>query len=76
MPPWPKLAKARTLREHFEMYSDCHIHCSPDANGADVLKAMDAREMDRALLIAPHMADSNEDAMRSIDIIAESGSRG
>jgi len=52
------------------MYSDCHIHCSPDANGPDVLRAMDAREMDRALLIAPHMTDSNKEARRSIDIIA------
>ncbi len=53
------------------MYNDCHIHCRPDAQGADVLEAMDAQGIGRALLIAPHMAESNEQAMRSIDIIAE-----
>ncbi|MCK4282776.1 MAG: amidohydrolase family protein [Candidatus Brocadiae bacterium] len=52
------------------MYSDCHIHCRPDADGDEVLKAMDAREMGKAVLIAPQMTGSNEEAMESIDIIA------
>ena len=34
------------------MFSDCHIHCGPDAKGSSVLKAMDAQEMEKALLIA------------------------
>jgi predicted TIM-barrel fold metal-dependent hydrolase len=51
------------------MFSDCHIHCRPDADGSEVLKAMDKREMDRAVLIAPSMTDSNETLVESIGII-------
>ncbi|KPK62952.1 MAG: hypothetical protein AMK73_05500, partial [Planctomycetes bacterium SM23_32] len=52
------------------MFSDCHIHCRPDADGGDVLKAMDAREMEKAVLLAPAMTDSNEELAASIRIIA------
>jgi hypothetical protein len=51
------------------MYSDCHIHCRRDARGADILRAMDAREMERAVLIAPHMTGSAEQVVESIGII-------
>jgi predicted TIM-barrel fold metal-dependent hydrolase len=51
------------------MFSDCHIHCRPDARGKGVLKAMDSVEMDRAVLIAPHMTGSNEEVVQSIRII-------
>jgi predicted TIM-barrel fold metal-dependent hydrolase len=53
------------------MYNDCHVHCRADANGSSVLKAMDAQGMEKAVLIAPHMTDSNKNATRSIDIIAK-----
>jgi hypothetical protein len=53
------------------MFSDCHIHCSREAKGRAVLEAMDAREMDKALLIAPHMTGSNKEAVQSIGIIAK-----
>lgn len=53
------------------MYSDCHIHCRGDAEGSEVLKAMDAQQMDKAILFAPPMTASNEEAMESIEIIAE-----
>jgi len=52
------------------MFSDCHIHCAQDARGSKILKAMDAQGMDKAVLIAPHMADSNKSVVRSIQIIA------
>ncbi len=52
------------------MFSDCHIHCGRQADGSEVLKAMDAQEMDRALLIAPPMKDSNEELVESIEIIS------
>lgn len=51
------------------MYSDCHIHCRRDARGADILRAMDAREMEKAVLIAPHMTGSAEQVVESIGII-------
>ena len=53
------------------MYSDCHIHCRADADGDDVLKAMDAQGMEKAVLIAPHMTESNDEAVESIRIISD-----
>ena len=53
------------------MFNDCHIHCRPDAKGKPILKAMDAVEMEKAILIAPHMTDSNKSAVASIGIIAK-----
>jgi len=52
------------------MFSDCHIHCRPDAKGSSVLKAMDAQQMEKAFLIAPQMTDSNENMVASIKLIA------
>jgi hypothetical protein len=51
------------------VFSDCHVHCRPDADGAEVLKAMDACEMEKVVLLAPHMTESNEQAEKSIRII-------
>jgi len=52
------------------VYNDCHIHCGPDADGVELLRVMDSREMEKAILIAPPMTSSNEEAIQSIDIIA------
>ena len=51
------------------MYSDCHIHCRNEAKGADILRAMDAREMEKAVLIAPHMTGSDKEVVESIKLI-------
>ena len=51
------------------MYCDCHIHCSAGADGSEILKAMDAREMEKAVLVAPHMTESDAEVVKSIDSI-------
>jgi hypothetical protein len=53
------------------MYSDCHIHWRDDANGRDILKAMDQQEMEKAVLIGPHRTETNEQALESIGVIAD-----
>jgi predicted TIM-barrel fold metal-dependent hydrolase len=51
------------------MYSDCHIHCRAGADGNEILRAMDAREMEKAVLIAPHMTKSDSEVVESIGLI-------
>jgi len=53
------------------MYSDCHIHWRDDADGQDVLKAMDEQGMEKAVLIGPHRTETNEQAVESIGVIAD-----
>lgn len=52
------------------MFSDCHVHTSWEADGREILKAMDRVEMDRVCLMAPHVTESNEQAVESIEAIA------
>jgi predicted TIM-barrel fold metal-dependent hydrolase len=51
------------------MFSDCHVHCRADADGGRVLEAMDAVQMERIVLLAPAMKESNEALSESVDII-------
>lgn len=52
------------------MYSDSHIHCQPDADGEEILKAMRTHQMQKAVLVAPQMTYSDEDVVESIGTIA------
>lgn len=48
------------------MYCDCHIHCDAGSDGSGILRAMDAVEMEKAVLIAPHTAKSDADVVESV----------
>jgi predicted TIM-barrel fold metal-dependent hydrolase len=53
------------------MYCDGHVHLTAKTTGKDVLKAMDAQEMEKIILIGPHMTGSNEEIVEAIGIIAD-----
>jgi len=51
------------------MYADCHVHCGPDADGNKALRAMDERQMEKVVLIAPHMTGSDQEVVESLHLI-------
>ena len=48
---------------------DIHIHCREETKGADILKAMDAVEMEKAAIFSPHTHETNETEIESIEVV-------